>query len=73
MIVAPSKTGAPKLVARHHAELDELLLLDVAPGANFEFSYNARWDSRRYSSEIRPIIGWHIHPWDFIFTSSRQS
>jgi hypothetical protein len=37
-------------------------------GANFEFSYNAaRWDSHRYSSEIRPIIGWHIHPWDFIF------
>jgi hypothetical protein len=37
-------------------------------GANFEFSYNAaRWDSYRYSSEIRPIFGWHIHPWDFIF------
>src|SRR6185312_8788023 len=37
-------------------------------GANFEFSYNsARWDSHRYSSEIRPIIGWHVRPWDFIF------
>ena len=55
----------------------KLRLLFVSPnaderrffyGANFEFSYNAaRWDSHRYSSEIRPIIGWHIHPWDFIF------
>ena len=34
---------------------------------NFEFSYNARhWDPRRYTSEIRPIIGWHLKPWDFI-------
>ncbi len=55
----------------------KLRLLFVSPhagertffyGANFEFSYNAaRWDSYRYSSEIRPIVGWHIHPWDFIF------
>lgn len=37
-------------------------------GMNFEFSYNARhWDPRRYTQEIRPIIGWHLHPWDFIF------
>ena len=36
-------------------------------GANFEFSYNSvRWDARRYTSEIRPILGWHRHPWDFI-------
>lgn len=35
--------------------------------ANFEFSYNARhWDPRRYTSEIRPIVGWHLKPWDFI-------
>ena len=35
--------------------------------ANFEFSYNAKhWDERRYTSEIRPIIGWHLHPWDII-------
>jgi len=35
---------------------------------NFEFSYNAmHWDPRRYTSEIRPIFGWHLHPWDFIF------
>ena len=55
----------------------KLRLLFVSPnaderpffyGANFEFSYNsARWDSHRYSSEIRPIIGWHVRPWDFIF------
>jgi hypothetical protein len=36
--------------------------------ANFEFSYNAKhWDERRYTSEIRPIIGWHLHPVDIIF------
>lgn len=36
-------------------------------GANFEFSYNARyWDARRITSEIRPIIGWHLRPVDII-------
>jgi hypothetical protein len=36
-------------------------------GANFEFSYNARrWDSTRFTSEIRPIVGWHLKPWDVI-------
>jgi len=36
-------------------------------GANFEFSYNARhWDSDRYTSEIRPIVGWHLKPVDII-------
>jgi hypothetical protein len=36
-------------------------------GANFEFSYNARrWDSTRYTSEVRPIVGWHLKPWDII-------
>ncbi len=35
--------------------------------ANFEFSYNSRhWDERRYTSEIRPIIGVHLKPWDLI-------
>src|SRR5579872_2000796 len=35
--------------------------------ANFEFSYNSRhWDPRTYTSEIRPIIGWHLHPVDII-------
>lgn len=37
-------------------------------GANFEFSYNAkRWDPNRFSSEIRPIVGWHLKPFDIIF------
>jgi hypothetical protein len=37
-------------------------------GANFEFSYNAeRWDTSRFTSEIRPIIGWHLRPVDVIF------
>jgi hypothetical protein len=36
-------------------------------GVNFEFSYNARyWDTRRITSEIRPIIGWHLSPLDVI-------
>ena len=36
-------------------------------GANFEFSYNARrWDPARFTSEIRPIIGWHLKPVDII-------
>ena len=36
-------------------------------GANFEFSYNARrWDQTRFTSEIRPIVGWHLRPFDII-------
>ena len=36
-------------------------------GVNFEFSYNSKhWDPRTYTSEIRPIIGWHLKPWDII-------
>ncbi|MBI3401596.1 MAG: hypothetical protein HY048_09270 [Acidobacteria bacterium] len=36
-------------------------------GANFEFSYNAaRWDETRFTSEVRPIIGWHLKLWDII-------
>lgn len=36
-------------------------------GINFEFSYNAaHWDPNRSSSEIRPIIGWHLGQFDFI-------
>lgn len=36
-------------------------------GANFEFSYNARyWDTKRMTSEIRPIIGWHLNTIDII-------
>ena len=36
-------------------------------GANFEFSVNSRhWDESRFSSEVRPIVGWHLKPWDII-------
>jgi hypothetical protein len=36
-------------------------------GTNFEFSFNAnRWDTKRFTSEIRPIIGWHLKPVDII-------
>ena len=36
-------------------------------GVNFEFSGNAsQWDATRVTSEIRPIIGWHLHPVDII-------
>ena len=34
---------------------------------NFEFSYNSKhWNDRRYTSEIRPIVGWHIQKVDVI-------
>ncbi len=36
-------------------------------GINFEFSVNQKqWDERRFTSEIRPIIGWHLRPIDII-------
>jgi hypothetical protein len=36
-------------------------------GVNFEFSVNAKyWDARRITSEVRPIIGLHLHPVDII-------
>lgn len=36
-------------------------------GVNFEFSVNQpAWDTKRFSSEIRPIVGWHLAPWDVI-------
>lgn len=36
-------------------------------GVNFEFSVNSKhWDSSRVTSEVRPIIGWHLKPWDVI-------
>ncbi len=36
-------------------------------GTNFEFSYNSKhWDERPFTSEIRPIVGWHLHPIDII-------
>jgi hypothetical protein len=37
-------------------------------GINFEFSYNAKhWDESRFTGEIRPIVGLHLHPIDIIF------
>ena len=37
-------------------------------GVNFEFSVNALyWEPRRITSEIRPIVGVHLHPVDLIF------
>jgi hypothetical protein len=36
-------------------------------GVNFEFSINQpQWNTRHFSSEVRPIIGWHLHPVDII-------
>src|ERR1700693_2606813 len=50
------------LFAKPHAD-DRMFFYAV----NFEFSYNAKhWDSRRFTSEIRPIIGVHLHPVDII-------
>ena len=37
-------------------------------GVNFEFSVNALyWESKRITSEVRPIVGLHLHPIDLIF------
>lgn len=37
-------------------------------GLNFEFSVNALyWESRRITSELRPIVGVHLHHWDLIY------
>src|SRR5579863_4862115 len=37
-------------------------------GVNFEFSVNyLYWESRRITSEVRPIVGLHLHPWDIVF------
>jgi hypothetical protein len=37
-------------------------------GVNFEVSVNHRyWEPRTISSEVRPIVGLHLKPWDIIF------
>ena len=37
-------------------------------GANIEYSFNAaRWDTTRFTSEVRPIVGWHLDKVDVIF------
>jgi hypothetical protein len=36
-------------------------------GVNFEFSWNSKhWDASRLTSEIRPIVGWHLEQVDII-------
>lgn len=50
------------LFVRPHADDHKFLL-----GVNFEFSANQKqWDPRHYTSEIRPIIGWHFKPIDLV-------
>ena len=37
-------------------------------GVNVEFSFNtAHWDERKYTSEVRPIVGAHLGRFDLIF------
>ena len=37
-------------------------------GINFEFSFNHHyWEDRTFTSEVRPIVGLHLKPWDIIF------
>jgi hypothetical protein len=37
-------------------------------GLGIELGYNApHWDSKRITSEFRPIVGWHLNRWDIIF------
>ena len=37
-------------------------------GVNFEFSWNAKqWDDKRYTNEVRPIVGWHLGKTEIIF------
>lgn len=37
-------------------------------GMNFEFSVNHHyWEERTFTSEVRPIVGLHLKPWDIIF------
>src|SRR5580693_7067478 len=37
-------------------------------GVNFEFSVNyLYWESKRITSEVRPIVGLHLHPVDIVF------
>jgi hypothetical protein len=52
-----------ELFVRPHAEDHKFFY-----GVNFEFSVNyLYWEPRHVSSEIRPIVGLHLHPVDFIF------
>jgi hypothetical protein len=52
-----------ELFVRPHAEDHKFFY-----GVNFEFSVNYNyWEQRRVTSEVRPIIGLHLHPIDIIF------
>src|SRR5579864_475737 len=52
-----------ELFVRPHAHDHKLFY-----GANFEFSVNASyWEDRTITSEIRPIVGLHLHPVDLIY------
>ncbi len=52
-----------ELFVRPHAHDHEFFY-----GVNFEFSVNYDyWESKRFTSEVRPIVGVHLHPIDFIF------
>ena len=52
-----------ELFVRPHAREHEFFY-----GVNFEFSVNYKyWESRRITSEVRPIVGLHLHHVDFIF------
>ena len=52
-----------ELFVRPHAEDHKFFY-----GVNFEFSVNYHyWEPRKVSSEVRPIIGVHLHPIDIIF------
>lgn len=50
------------LFVKPHAEEQKFFY-----GVNFEFSVNRpQWDPRHYTSEVRPILGWHLKPVDII-------
>jgi len=52
-----------ELFVRPHAD-DHLFVY----GVNFEFSVNySYWESRHITSEVRPIVGVHLHPIDILF------
>src|ERR1019366_9780437 len=49
-----------ELFVKPHAEDQKFFY-----GVNFEFSVNQKqWDQRHYTSEVRPIVGWHFKPPD---------
>lgn len=52
-----------ELFVRPHAKEHKIFY-----GVNFEFSVNHKyWESRRITSEVRPIVGVHLQPVDIIF------